>query len=283
MSNPESSALSKSGEMIPVLLYLLGGLAVFLVSMTFVSLLSTDASIWLRAGLSILFLGMAAIFHRSPRLSEYWQIPFMLFVAVFSQFLSWYFSGRILSWTGLDVSTVEGVAVAKLIESTLIVAPIILFVGMSGAGLGSVYIRKGKLGLSLVIGVVSFVVLALLAVWSGYADGISLESMIGWTPWILLFVLSNGFMEELLFRGLFLGKLSPIVGAGLANLLTTIVFVSAHSQLTYSPDLVMFLAILFVLSLAWGYVMQKTDNIWGSALFHAGADCFVLIWMFGAM
>ena len=269
--------------MVPALLYLLGGLAVFLVSMTFASLLSTDASIWLRAGLSILFLGVAAIFHRSEQLRKYWQLPFMLFVAVFSQFMSWYFSGRILSMTGLDVTTVEGVAVAKLIESLLIVGPIILFIGMSGEGLGSVYIRKGKLGLSLVIGVATFVVLALLAVWSGYADGIPLESIIGWTPWILLFVLSNGFMEELLFRGLFLGRLGPIVGAGLANLMTTVVFVSAHLQVTYSPDLVMFMGILLLLSLAWGYVMQKTDNIWGAALFHAGADWFVLIWMFAAM
>jgi len=87
----------------------------------------------------------------------------------------------------------------------------------------------------------------------------------------------------LLFRGLFLGRLSPIVGAGLANLLTTIIFVTAHLQVTYSPDIVMFLAILLLLSLAWGYVMQKTDNIWGSALFHAGADWFVLIWMFAAL
>jgi uncharacterized protein len=36
----------------------------------------------------------------------------------------------------------------------------------------------------------------------------------------------------------------------------------------------------FSLGLAWGYIMQRTDSILGSALFHAGADIPVFIGIF---
>jgi membrane protease YdiL (CAAX protease family) len=37
------------------------------------------------------------------------------------------------------------------------------------------------------------------------------------------------------------------------------------------------------LGLAWGYIMQKTDNAWGSILFHAGADILVFLGVFSNM
>jgi len=34
------------------------------------------------------------------------------------------------------------------------------------------------------------------------------------------------------------------------------------------------------LSLIWGYLMQKTESIWGSALFHAAGDCLIVFAIF---
>ena len=57
-----------------------------------------------------------------------------------------------------------------------------------------------------------------------------LEKLLPLWPWILVFVLSNGFMEELLFRGLFLQKLEPFLGKGKSNILTAIIFAIMHTQ-----------------------------------------------------
>jgi len=99
---------------------------------------------------------------------------------------------------------------------------------------------------------------------------------------MLIFVLANGFMEELLFRGLFLRKFEPFLGATASNLLTAIVFTLAHMQVGYvaPAEILKFLAIIFPLALAFGYVMQKTDSLWGSALFHAGSDLLIFSGIF---
>jgi len=41
-----------------------------------------------------------------------------------------------------------------------------------------------------------------------------------------------------------------------------------------------FLAVLVPLALAWGYLMQKTDSIWASILFHAGMDIPIMLGIF---
>jgi membrane protease YdiL (CAAX protease family) len=87
-------------------------------------------------------------------------------------------------------------------------------------------------------------------------------------------------MEELLFRGLFFKKLEPFVGKFLSNLMIALVFTLLHGLSTYSVDQMLFLFILFPLALMWGYIMQKTDSIWGSVLFHAGMDIPIMLGIF---
>jgi membrane protease YdiL (CAAX protease family) len=87
-------------------------------------------------------------------------------------------------------------------------------------------------------------------------------------------------MEELLFRGLFLRKLEPFFGKILSNLMIAFVFTVIHGSVNYTADQYLFLAILFPLALAWGYIMQKTDSLWGSILFHAGMDIPIMLGIF---
>ncbi|PYT98025.1 MAG: hypothetical protein DMG38_17400 [Acidobacteria bacterium] len=54
----------------------------------------------------------------------------------------------------------------------------------------------------------------------------------------------------------------------------------AHRPVTYTPHLLGFLAVVFLLPLAWGYLRQKTQALWASALFHAGADIPVILGIF---
>jgi membrane protease YdiL (CAAX protease family) len=107
--------------------------------------------------------------------------------------------------------------------------------------------------------------------------------VVPWIPWILLFVLANSFNEELLFRGLFLRKLGPLLGAFPANLCMAISFVALHYGVDYTQNILMILVLLLPLGLALGYVMQKTNSIIGSWLIHASVDIAVVLALFSKL
>jgi membrane protease YdiL (CAAX protease family) len=44
-----------------------------------------------------------------------------------------------------------------------------------------------------------------------------------------------------------------------------------------------FLLVTFGFAIAWGWLMQKTDSLWGSALFHAGADLLIILPIFSSL
>lgn len=90
-------------------------------------------------------------------------------------------------------------------------------------------------------------------------------------------------MEELLFRGLFLGKLEPIVGVHMSVFLLAVIFTGIHSWVSYSADNRIFLAFTFPLALALGYIMKKTDSVWGSSLLHAGMDIPTMLGIFSQL
>lgn len=96
----------------------------------------------------------------------------------------------------------------------------------------------------------------------------------------MIFVLAVATLEELLFRGLFLRKLEPFYGRFTSNFLIAFVFTLLHGTVSYTTDQYIFLAVVFPLALAWGYVMQRTDGLWGSALFHAGMDIPIMLGIF---
>jgi membrane protease YdiL (CAAX protease family) len=98
---------------------------------------------------------------------------------------------------------------------------------------------------------------------------------------VLIFVLANASNEELIFRGLFIGRMEPFLGKFATNLVTTIPFVLIHSYTSYATDQTVFLALqLLPFSLAWCWLMQKTNSIWGSILFHAAMDIPIVVGIF---
>ena len=112
------------------------------------------------------------------------------------------------------------------------------------------------------------------------SEDITYEKLLSLMPIVVAFVLLNGFKEELLNRGIFLKKFEPFLGARPSNILTAFVFAVTHVGVDYTPVLLVFLGITFLLGLAWGYVMQKTDSIIGSALFHGAMDITIILGIF---
>lgn len=81
----------------------------------------------------------------------------------------------------------------------------------------------------------------------------------------------------LLCRWLLLGSFEELIGRHAANLCIALFFTLVHAPVQYAPDILVFLAIVFAFSLAWGYLIQKSETIWGSVLFHAGADLLIVV------
>jgi membrane protease YdiL (CAAX protease family) len=140
--------------------------------------------------------------------------------------------------------------------------------------------------LGLIIGLIAFFIFVIGAIPMASlfnARDLGLARVIPLIPWILMYVLANGSMEELLFRGLFLRKLQPLLGSFLSIFVIAFIFTGLHSWVSYTADQRLFLAVTFPLALALGYIMQKTDSIWGSILFHAGMDIPIMLGIFSGL
>ena len=71
----------------------------------------------------------------------------------------------------------------------------------------------------------------------------------------------------------------PFLGVVLSVLITSIVFGVAQLGAAYvsAAEIIGFLAVVPALGFVAGYVLFKTDSIWGSVLFHAGSDLVIII------
>ncbi|MGE5221445.1 MAG: CPBP family intramembrane glutamic endopeptidase [Omnitrophica WOR_2 bacterium] len=236
----------------------------------------------IHTGFTVTFLIAFLIVQRSKSGNEYGQVLYVLFIAGLAVLLSTLFSGDLIRLFGSTPTNPQGIAMAKLSESVIRVATVLVLMAIAGADRRSLYLQKGKLGLGLRVGIPAFLVLAAIAFVPMVIQEGSLNKLLSLSPWILIFVLSNGFGEELLYRGLFLQRYETFLGKGLSNLLAAVVFTLVHAQVTYVSDVLQFLLVTFPLALIWGYLMQKTNSLWGSAIFHAGADCIIIFGIFAA-
>ncbi len=187
-----------------------------------------------------------------------------------------------MPWT--SGTSIEIIIFNILISTLIIVVPIILLTKISKNDLSSLFIQKGNLRLSLIIGLLTFSIFLITALpTSVYLFGgqnIPLERLIYLVPWILIFIFLNGIREEILFRALFLKKYENFLSADTSNVLQAIIFSLAHLSTQFTPFAFIYLILTFFLGLAFGGVIQKTDNLLGAIFFHAGADIPLTIAVF---
>ena len=279
-SASSTSWLKKSGAF---LLFFIMESTVFAI-ITLSPYMSKTVLLGFHTGLTATLLIIALFLKRSESGRPYWPVFYVFFVAAAAVLISSLFSDDLMRLFKQSITTPQGIATAKFSESILRVIPILVLMPLMGFDWRSMYLKKGKVRLWLPIAIASFIafpVLAYFAVNSNQAG--VLEKLLPLWPWILLFVLSNGFMEELLYRGLFLQKYEPFLGKGLSNILTAIVFAIMHTQVTYAAEMILFLTIVLVLSLIWGALIQKSDSLWGAVLFHAAGDCLVIFGAYASM
>jgi membrane protease YdiL (CAAX protease family) len=256
---------------------LLCGLAVFLIGMTFSPVFTVHVGLISKISVVVVFSIITLFLHRNKHLNKYWTIFFSFFVAASAVLAVSLLGQTTIQLFQLNLKTPHGIAFGKLIECVIIIIPIILFIKVSRQDFASIYLQKGNFKKGIIIGFSTFVGFSILAVLRMMGQNILLENVFPLIPWILIFVLANGTMEELLFRGIFLKKCESFLGANLSNILTALIFAIAHMQVTYTANVPIFVLMVFFLGLGLGHAMQKTDSLIAPALFHAGADtCFMI-------
>jgi membrane protease YdiL (CAAX protease family) len=278
---PGSTSLAfRSGLFI---IFLISSLLIVCLGSNYYKLFPTNGSVAYSAVLSAIFLIAALVFKRIEKFSRYWSITYAFFIASAVNLVSALFAGYngdILRALGLSPDTNQGLALAKLYDAFLVVIPIILLTLLSGADLGSLFLKKGNLKLGLGIGSLvfaNFLTSVLIFFGTSFDSQAKLGSAILWS---LVFAFSNGFLEELWFRGLFLKKLVPLIGVTGSVLLTSTWFALFHvTSVAYLPSVVVpiFLVNTFTMGIACSVLMIKTDSIWGSALIHAAANVFLFV------
>jgi membrane protease YdiL (CAAX protease family) len=181
----------------------------------------------------------------------------------------------------LKSDTANGFALSKLSDSVIISAVLILSFIIGGYKLKSIYLAKGRLINGLIIGAIIFAVFGYLAINNPQAKmepGFLRKNFV----WILIFVFANSFMEELLFRGIFLEKLNCYFKPVWSIILTSICFAAPHLTVNYSPNVLFFSGIVFVLGMMCGYAMHYTRSLIAPVLIHAGADLMIIVPVFAA-
>ena len=179
----------------------------------------------------------------------------------------------------MDTETAKGFALIKLSDSVIISAILILSFILGGYKLKSIFLKGGRLVPGLVIGILIFILFGYLALNNPQAKiepGFLRKNFI----WILIFVFANGFMEELVFRGIFLEKLNSLFKPVWSIILTSICFAAPHLTVNYSPNVLFFSGIVFVLGMMCGYAMQYTRSMIAPVFIHAGADLMIIVPVF---
>ena len=228
--------------------------------------------------MAMLFLIITALIHKTNKQENY----FFIFLAFSISALIYSF---MLYWGPGD--TIENKVFSIFLTTLLVVIPIIFLTKITGKDLGSIYLKKGNLRLGLIIGLLTFSFFLITAIpvsiWIFGGRELSSDRLIYLTPWILAFIFLNALREELLFRAFFLKKYEELLGTDKSNLLQAMIFSLAHIYFPFNPFLPIYLVLTFLLGLAFGAVMQKTDSILASILFHAGADIPVILAVFSLL
>lgn len=283
-ANPEKviAQLNRLQRIGLFLLFLVCEAAFFLFGSHYFEVFPTNKNLTFNLAVSALLLAAALWFRYDKRLNKYWQIAFAFFIASVAFPFTAIFDGWIratLTWFAVAVETSKGQAIEKICEMLLKTIPILLLVKLSGADMGSVFIKRGNLKMGLGIGALVFFFLGTAAFMFAVERFTSVDTLVAAVVWGLVFSAANGFMEELWLRGIFLKRFAAVIGINGAIWVTSIIFASMHSFAFYFDPFALsfFFVNTLALGLGCGYLMMKSDNLWGATLIHAASDFFLFV------
>jgi membrane protease YdiL (CAAX protease family) len=264
------------------LLFLLCEAAIFLFGSYYFKVFPTNKNLTFNLAVSAVFLVATLWFRYDKRLNKHWQIPLVFFAASVAYPFTAIFDSWIraaLGWFAVTTDTSKGQAIEKVCEMLLKTIPILALVKLSGADMGSIFLKRGNLKLGLGVGALVFFFLATATFMFAVDRFTSVDTLVAAVIWGLVFSFVNSFMEELWLRGIFLKRFAPVIGINGAVWVTSIIFASMHSFAFYFDPfaLTFFMVNTLSLGLGCGYLMMKSDSIWGAVLIHAASDFFLFL------
>ena len=218
------------------------------------------------------FFGLAYyLMHRSSSLRRFSSITYVFFV--FALVIA--VRHLVLDNSSVNglLSSLNGLVVYQVIDTSVVFVPVILLVLANGGTLSSLFLQKGNLRLGLGIAVpvflvfliVSFVIEQALAPSFG-VKGVGLPFVLSLAPYLLVVALLNGPKEELLYRGLFLQQYDAFLPRRSTNLLSTIIFALSVVEQEYFAQLVGAVLVALVGGLLFVRLMRKTNSIIASGI-----------------
>jgi len=238
-----------------------------------------------RFGLPLLWAALAFAAARSERLRPISILLLGLFGVSLGFALAYVVGSRPLDYLGLSWATPKGAAVGKVLSEVLpVCAAVFLAALLARLGLDSLGLRGGRVWLSLGLGLLATIpLLVLFAVDpSGGREAVlstPAATLASWLPWIVLFSVTNGFMEELWFRGLWFAAFKPALGSSAAMHVTSVAFCIMH-VIVYWRDptaIIMLTPAWLYMGYAYALIRRKTGTLWGAVLAHAIADVMFLL------
>jgi membrane protease YdiL (CAAX protease family) len=91
-------------------------------------------------------------------------------------------------------------------------------------------------------------------------------------PWLGPANALQAFSQEVQFRGLLLGALERTMSPRWANVSQAAVFGLAHLAISYGGPEAPFVPITFLVGLAFGWLVRRTNSLWPAVIIHAAAD-----------
>jgi len=265
-----------------ILLFIICEAAIFIFGSYYFDAFPTNKNLAYNLAVSAVFLTATLWFRYDKRLKEHWQIPLVFFAASVAYPFSAIFDGwirAVLGWFAVTTQTSQGLAIEKVCEMLLKTIPILMLVKLSGADMGSIFLKRGNLKLSLGIGALVFTFLGSASFMFGAQRFTGVDTLIAAVVWGMVFSFANSFMEELWLRGIFLKRFATVIGINASIWLTSIIFAFMHGfSFIFDPFALIFFAVnTLALGLACGYLMVRSDNIWGAMLVHAASDFFLFV------
>ena len=135
----------KAHRSILFVLFLIGGLLVFLFGSNHFNHFPTNRNALYEWSLTLFFLVVTGFLHRSGHFRQYRGIAFAFFIASFANALNLYLGNWISHLFSISGSEVQSIAIDKLSQSVPIVLAIILLTRLSGDNPGSIFLKKGNL------------------------------------------------------------------------------------------------------------------------------------------
>jgi membrane protease YdiL (CAAX protease family) len=264
------------------IIFLVCGFAIFVFGSYYFDVYPTNKNLSFNLAVAAVFLVVSLWFKFDKRLNRYWQIAFGFFIASLATPIS-AVSGSwvrtVLNWFAVTADTSKGLAIDKICEMLIKTLPILVLVKLSGADMGSIFLKRGNLKMGLGIGALVFFFLVPASFMFAAQRFTSVDTLVAAVLWGLAFSVANGFMEELWLRGIFLKRFEPMIGVNGAVWVTSLIFALMHGFAFYFDPLALafFVVNTLALGLACGYLMMKSDSIWGAVVIHAASDFFLFI------